>query len=316
MVRAGRVLFSIAILAVVQTSITAPVSAGHTLLTISNYVNDPSHNKIRNRACADGDKVGRMVLLFGQARSVDGKYGASLFGHPRTRGQVATIVKEYVRGYAPCKSITGPLVIGVGVSNFGMDNRTDAWVRGHGKAWSKMVRTVHDWARQNYSGANVWIVGATDFEPAWSTKSKANLWTHGYDFDHPDRRPLYAVNSSDGCPPVGGCLGDWDQQALYHVSYEHQPARTAPQVYNESGTQATQWLEISKWGHQNSGFGAIWFEIVTTQRRACGQVGGCAGRNNKPHDAHIQLRDALKTDSNTKGRLSERSTDIRWLNSG
>src|SRR5690606_16315511 len=147
------------------------------LTTRSYYMANGTGEPARNLGCLQGDKQGRMTLFFGAPTTVDGTYGATLWGAPnRTTEQIAATVREFARGYVWCRqSPDYRLLIGVGTSNSAINSKSDTWLRGHGYAWSAMVRDLSRWASRHYPG-HVRIYGAWDAEPSWSTFSKAEQW--------------------------------------------------------------------------------------------------------------------------------------------
>lgn len=265
--------------------------------------------------CFNADKSGRLTLFFGAPTAVGGGYGATLWGAPDlTVDQIGARVRNVVRGFAYCRSDAGHrLLIGVGTSNSGINGRTDAWLRAHGDAWARMVRSLATWVEREYRG-HARITAAWDFEPSWSTFAKAEQWMHGYDA-HPGRRLLYANASADGCPTAsatnGACNNGWNQRRVWHLAWEHDPSLPIPQIYRTDGVQARQWQLIDLWATTAVGDG-MYFYGTMSQHGACRQVGGCAGIDNTPHQAYDQLLWWLNSDRRTTQTDIETMTDVNW----
>ena len=56
----------------------------------------------------------------------------------------------------------------------------------------------------------------------------------------------------------------------------------------------------------------MYFYGSMSQSGACRQVGGCAGTDNTPHEAHDQLLWWLATDSRTTQPSIQTMTDMNW----
>jgi hypothetical protein len=265
--------------------------------------------------CYNAVKSGRISLYFGAPTTVSGTYGATLWGAPDlTVGQIAARVQEVVRGYTYCRSDpTHRLIVGMGTSNSAIDNKSDAWLRGHGAAWSRTVESLAAWARTHYPG-RAEIVGAWDVEPSWSTFHKAEQWMHGYD-GNAGRRLVHVNSSADGCPTRGAtngpCNNGWNQQRVWHMAWQHDPSLPYPQIYTTSASQARQWQLIDLWATTVAGDG-MYFYGSMTQWGACQQVGGCAGTDNTTHQGNDQLREALDGDPRTAQGEVPHMTDIYW----
>jgi hypothetical protein len=265
--------------------------------------------------CANSVKSGRVSLYFGSPTPVAGTYGATLWGAPDlTVSQIGQRIKEFVRGYAFCR--TNPrhrLIVGIGTSNSTIQGRADAWVRAHGDAWSRGVEALSAWAQGNFPG-HVQIVGAWDVEPSWSSFAKAEQWMHGYD-GNSGRRLLHVNSSADGCPTGsaanGACNNGWNQQRVWHMTWQHDPSLPFPQIYTRSANQARQWQLIDLWATTAMRDG-MYFYGSMTQFGACRQVGGCQGTNNTPHQGNHQLRFVLASDRRTKQDDVVGMTDINW----
>lgn len=295
----------------------APASQKHpSWTTRSYYMANGTGAPARNLGCRNGDKQGRMTLFFGAPTTVNGTYGATLWGAPnRTTEQIAATVREFARGYVVCRqSSSYRLLIGVGTSNSAINGKSDAWLRSHGRAWAAMTRDLSNWAAAHYPG-HVRIYGAWDAEPSWSSFAKAEQWMHGYD-GVSGARPLHANNSADGCPQRssenGSCNNGWNQYALWHLSWQHDPALPIPQIYATSGANARQWHMIDAYGHRHHRDGMT-FSGVMSQRTACGETSSsCSGINASPNQSYDMLLRELNTRSYTRQAEMSGMTDIQW----
>lgn len=284
-------------------------------ITNSYYMGRAGLEDAAALGCYNAGKSGRMTIFFGAPTTVAGDYGATLWGAPDlTVHQIGQRIQNFVRGYAYCRSDPGHrLIIGVGTSNSAINGKSDAWLRAHGNAWARNVAAVAAWVDANYPG-HAQVVAAWDVEPSWSSFAKADQWMHGYD-GYQGRRMLYANSSADGCPPAsasnGSCNNGWNQSAVWHLSWQHDPALPIPQIYNTQGTNARQWQQIDLWSTTARRDG-IYFYGTMTQFGACQQVGGCAGVDNTPHAGNDQLRWWLASDTRTRQDDVTTMTDMYW----
>lgn len=285
-------------------------------VTRSYYVGRSNTDAATLLGCNQGDKSGRMTLFFGAPTSVSGSYGATLWSAPNlTVGQIGERVKSFVRGYAWCRQNSNfQILVGVGTSNAAINGKTDAWLRGHGDAWSRMVESVAAWADRYHPGA-ARIYGAWDVEPSWSTYGKAHQWMHGYD-GNPGRANLYVNSSADGCSTTSyanaACDNGWNQHRVWHLSWEHDPSLPIPQIYATSGVNGRQWQLIDLYGTVHHGDGVFYFGS-TTQHGACRQVGGCSGTDNTPHRGNDFLHWYLQSDQRSQQTRPDAMTDVRWF---
>jgi hypothetical protein len=308
----------VVVVALLPMATSEPAAANHvpaSRITRSYYMGSTSSDKAVMLGCWQGDKNGRMTLFFGAPTAVGSSYGATLWGAPNlSAAQIGSLVKDFIRGYAYCRNSSSyRLLIGIGTSNSTIDARSTAWIRNHGKTWATMVNQVAAWANRFYPMTQVY--GAWDAEPSWSTYGKADQWMYGYDVLYPARRALYANFSADGCPTSsatnGPCNNGWSQSAVWHLAWEHNPSLTIPQIYATSGVNARQWQLIDEWATHNRNDGILFYGVMS-QAGACGQVGGCAGTNNSPHDAWTYMILWLRSHVHTWQSSIDTITDISW----
>jgi hypothetical protein len=265
--------------------------------------------------CYNSSKSGRMTMFFGAPVEARGGYGAAVWGAPDMHvWDIQNTVMDFIRGYAYCRQNPGFVIqIGVGTSNSGIDGRTGAWLNAHGAAWADAVNGLAAWANYYYPGV-AQVFGAWDFEPSWSSFAAADAWMHGYD-GAPGRQALFVNASADGCSlsnaDNGPCNNGWTQSAVWHLAWQHDPSLPIPQIYRTDGVMAAQWKLIDLWATVNTGDG-MYFYGVMAQSGACGQVGGCAGTNNTPHQAYDQLLWWLNSDSRTAQGELQTMTNVYW----
>lgn len=265
--------------------------------------------------CFNANRSGRMTLFFGAPTTVDGTYGATLWGAPdRTTAGISRSVQSFIRGYAYCRTNARyRLLVGVGVSNSAIDGKSDAWLRAHGHAWATMVAALNRWAATYYPG-QAGVYAAWDVEPSWSSFAKVDQWMSGYDGTR-GRTLLYANSSADGCPTTtatnGPCNNGWNQARVWHLTWEHDPSLPIPQIYATSGVDAHQWQLIDLWSTVYRGDG-MYFYGTMSQYGACQQVGGCGLTDNTPREAHDFLLWWLNSDRRTSQPSIVTVTDVSW----
>jgi hypothetical protein len=283
--------------------------------TRSYYMGDAGFTAARNLGCANGDKTGRMSLYFGAPVGVGSSFGSTMWGAPdRSAQQVASIVKEFARGYAWCRrSPSTALLIGVGTSNSTIDRRSEVWLEAHGRTWASMVRSLRAWSDRYHRG---WFsfYGAWDAEPSWSTPAKADHWMRGYNSVR-GRPALHANNSADGCPSTthtnGACNNGWNQGWMWRLSWQWDPALPIPQIYATSGVNARQWHQIDLYGATRGD--GLYFYGAMAQHAACATVGStCPGTNNTVVRAHDYLLWYSNTHPATYQNEIPSPTDIDW----
>lgn len=300
----------------------APASSAHdpAYETRSYYITTSDYDTINDLGCqtAQQSRQGRMVLFYGSPVEVSGTYGATLWGDYQTVSGVASLARGFARGYHNCASGDIFMRLGVGISNCLIggasdDNcktsasyKTSSWVRGHGEAWALMVNDLQNWAETYGYSDRVYFYGAWDMEPSWSSYSRANAWMHGYDYDAPNDRPLYANDSADGCPqdsPLndttnGDCNNGWDQWWMWHESWDHSPAMPFVQVYYRS--MAEQWMHIDEYGYHAESAGLYHFGVLAHDDI------------NTPHNAHYMLMDELNSHSHTSQSSLRYTSLVTW----
>lgn len=282
--------------------------------TRSYYVANGSNAEMSKLGCYSSDMTGRMSLFFGAPTDVNGTYGATLWGgQDKTIGEIGEMVKDFVRGYAWCRTGGQQILVGMGTSTSGADNKPDEWMADHGHVWASVVKAVSDWADLTYPGIAL-VYGAWDAEPSWSAFSKADMWMQGYNA-WPENRSVHVHMSADGCPrnssDDGPCSNGWSQYLVWRAAWQYDPSLPMPQIYAFSGVNARQWQKIDEYGARYQGDGITFYGLMT-QYGACMQVGGCDATGNLPHMGHEQLLAELNLSELTQQRSLDTVTDIYW----
>jgi hypothetical protein len=223
--------------------------------------------------------------------------------HPWT--QARDVIVEYAHGFYVCTGAdtTATVNIGAGTRNIfwtGVSRSTE------GLAWAQLVTTFRN-SLGTY-GTQADVFGAIDAEPNWSTATDARAWGTAYS-NAGGRQPYYDYGAASGCPPAGSCNNGWAQADEYDLAWGFSAAFAAPEIYATSGTNATQWQQISLWGvtHSRS---KIAFTASVTQSNACA-TRSCPGTNNTPLQGWTQLTNALNSDARTSGSVPD-TTDFDW----
>jgi len=301
-----------------QPIVSPQAAAPPPAATNSYYMARATSTDASRLGCVNANRTGRMTLFFGAPVAVAGTYGATLWAAPdRTISGITQAVQNFVRGYAYCRTNRSlRILVGVGTSNSAIDNKTGAWLAGHGHAWATMVVALNAWSNRWYPGY-AQVLGAWDFEPSWSTFAKADAWLNAYGAT--PGRPLMFVNASaDGCPTTkavnGPCNNGWNQQMVWHLAWQHHTSIPMPQIYATSGVNAHQWQLIDLWATVNKRELMV-FAGTMSQRGACIQAGtgGCPGTNNTAQTANNFLRWWLNTDRRTFQTGAHAMTDVRWF---
>ena len=262
-----------------------------------------------------------VVLAFGCPRCFsNGTYGANLYGYgPASLNNVSSAAKHLATGYYACSGSDkeSNLIIGLGTSNFlcGRDPcDTNSKARGHGAAWSGMVREVNQWLVSQGIFHQVQVFGANDMELGWNSPTWSRNWISG--FEQVSGNFFLHFGDAAGCPyednPHWGCQGQWTEEDVWYISYGAPSALPLPLIYLTNGVHAKQWASLSRYSVRQHGY-RMDFTGVFTQWLACQQFpSGCAGIDNTPDQAYQQLFFELGKFPTTAQDLRWK-TDIRWI---
>jgi len=184
----------------------------------------------------------------------------------------------------------------------------------HGVYWALMLNSLNSYlANSNYSYQIV-VSGGIDAELNWNTQVNTRNWVNGYSAT----TSLYlydfgACECSLGYNPNYLMPNGWTYEDVWYVSFGNPNSFPAPEIYNTTGANASQWQGVSHYGAV-AHHAAVYFPGVLTESGACSQVSSCAGIDNTPLQGMTQLRNALNQDSLTRdiALYSIWSTDIAW----
>lgn len=278
-----------------------------------SYYMTSGRTDIANRlGCAQGradrsdHQLSHVILDFGaQAGNGSGAFfpGSSTF---ISNGQIERAVEAFAQGYSSCVGRTSRVTLGLDIGT----NNSGSVSFANGQRWARLVRAVRSFDSAHHLSAHVIVFGANDIE-SWcgnsgcASPSQAIQWARGYHSGGVGN--FVNFGSLDGCPPAGGCSGRWTQADYWSVS-NRSVAWVVPQIYNQVGTQASQWesLDLFSVQHHHS---ALVFLGPLDQHDI--QPGCCPGTNNTAQQAWNQLWSALHSHRSTSQRLLF-SIEIRW----
>lgn len=267
-------------------------------------------------------KVAVVMMAFGSPRKIDANtWGASMFGGvTQSTLKIRQALQEWGRGLYNCLAVSlrdeVRVQLGAGVTN----DYPSAWVNAdandHGWQWAQMVQNGNNWFVNNGYSAVVSMIGGADIEMNWAGPGITRAWVNGYNSNTP-QRSYYNFGDAAGCQTfttgnASSCNGNWDSADVYYVSWEVATAWPLPEIYNENGTNAEQWVMISQWAI-NNGKPRMGFRGPLSQHGACGQVGGCGGVNNTSTAAWNQMVNKMDLKPATIVDMLY-STDIKWQN--
>jgi hypothetical protein len=275
----------------------------------SYYMTSGSTDKANHLGCAQGraDKadheLSHVILDFGaQASNGSGTFfpgtNPGIFISNR---QIEKVVEAFAQGYSSCVGRTSRVTLGLDI---GTNNSGRGVSFANGKIWARLVLAVRSFNAAHHLSAHVVTFGANDIE-SWGSASAAIQWAKGY---HSGGAGNYVnFGSLDGCPPVGGCNGGWTYFDYWSVS-NTSVAWVVPEIYNQAGTQATQWelLDLYSVQHHHS---PLFFLGPLDQHDIL--PGCCRGTNNTAQAAWNQLWRALHSHRSTAQNLLF-SMEIRW----
>lgn len=301
-------------LAAALTALPVPAQAGDTYPghTTSRYVplTDATTTQAHQAGCTEGrtGTSGPRILFFGTQEKNDtlrepGRAGSSTT--PRSAyTKASAYAHHWAQGFTECRTdhATAHLALGV-------NNKDDGGITGThaGQRWADLVTTVKDTSTTEA----VTITAALDAEPSWSTPAWARDWLNAY--TNATTTPLYAANSADSCPTTtsGDCANGWSLADVHHMAGGGNPRiHVIPQIYRTDGIQASQWANISRWGHTNAN-DPLRFAGAMSQHTAC-QQRSCNNTDNTPQQSWNQLKKALDAHTATRVTTLGPATDMRW----
>lgn len=320
------------------TGAAVPANASHSdpkpVTTTAWYMDSVSTSLMDDKGCNVADKVDlgtdptQGVVIFSYGNPVkfsSTSWGASAFAQPDvTTGQVRDALKAWAGGFYRClgstvRPYTDFILMG-GVTNQFPSGWSTTDISNHASQWANMIKNVNDYiVAQGWSGV-VTSGGAADIELGYDGPTRSRAWANGYS-NTSGRRIYYNFGDAAGCQTFSqgdasscGTTGQpgWGSDDVYHVSWGASAALPMPQIYNEQGTNAEQWVMINKWA-VNGGLGKMGIRGPLTQDQACGQVGGCSGIRNTPTQAWNQMVNKMDAKPDTIVDMLY-SVDIKWQN--
>ena len=278
----------------------------------SFYMNSSDPKKADGLGCSQGradkaDHQNSLVILdFGaQASNGSGAYfpGTSTF---ISNSQIEKVSEAFAHGYWACTGTSRNLTLALGTNNSGSNVGSS-----NGKVWSRLVSAVQSYDASHHYSDHVLVSGADDIE-SWcnpgctqhASASAAINWAKGYTSVG---NLYYNFGSVDGCPENSSnntipCAGGWTQYDYWYVSWGNPSALPTPEIYNQTGAQASQWEMLSLYSVQHHG-GPLVFQGPLDQHNINGP-GCCPGTNNTATQAWDQLWTSLHSHRSTAQNLN------------
>lgn len=254
--------------------------------------------------------------VFGQPRLPAGTYGASLWGHPTSVADIASLVEAFATGYYNSLGTNRNVHVRIIIATNSSGNQATSQ---HGQTWAQMVNDVASWVLgKGYSG-QIDIAGGNNIElgaSPWATPLRTRSWVDGYASVFPQRL-LYDVAAADGCPTTGttatprSCSNGWTQEDVWYVAWGAPPAEPLPEIYVTA--QASQWSNLSHYSCLAHN-GSMIIAGAMTELQACAQNPNdptCKPQAFTPDQGWQQLYDRVNADIRTAQTLPW-STDIKW----
>jgi hypothetical protein len=156
------------------------------------------------------------------------------------------------------------------------------------RAWSSGIDTI-----DNYGGLRgLYVHAGMDIEPDWKDSSTTTSWEVA--FKNAGSHLIDDFGSADGCPTVYStttitCNNGWTVATRGQASYKFAGGNPIPEMYNSTGSQARQWVVMSRYS-ATTGNGYIYPVGSLTQYQACNDTGNpCSGLKNTAGTGHAQL---------------------------
>jgi len=268
-----------------------------------------------------GKQESLVILDFGLTKYKDGKYGASgmKIGGFYTMTQIADAVEQFGLGYWDCteSDYSSEVHIGIGTNNYNNSNVYSylSVTYAHGRAWAQMVNQFNDGFRNvcpDQCNGQVDAMGANDIELAWSSPAAAIDWLNGY--DSANQYALINFGAAEGCPNACGGGGyTWTKDQVLRVT-NLGPVYSLPEIYLNSGTNASQWYQLSAYSVQRYGYPFDFAGTLTTHG-ACLQEPGdtlCPLIDNTPQEGWWQLYKLINGSNTSTYDDLTYSSDIKW----
>lgn len=315
-----------------------PSHASHSdpkpLTATSWYQDSVSTTLMDSKGCNTADNIdagndptqGIVIFSYGNpVKFSSTQWGASAFGSPDvTTGQIRDAIEAWAAGFNRClgslvRPYTDFIVMASTTNNF-PGSWTSSDVSGHAQQWANMAKNINTYiVNQGWSNV-VTAAAAIDMEMGWAGPTLSRSWADAYS-GVTSRRPYYNFGDAAGCQTFSAgsetscgtaSYPGWGSNDVYYISWQASAAYPFPQIYNESGTNAEQWVMINKWALDNSK-SLMGIRGPLSQDQACNQVGGCSGIHNTPTQAWTQMVNKMDAKPATIVNMLY-SSDIKWQN--
>jgi len=275
------------------TPAAAPDGASH-----SWYLGDLDPGRLRDLGAADAARArdsghGRdvSVLDAGDPDATPGDTRLPDRRGPASAAGIRDAAVAYAQGWTGLRPAAPPLVLVVGVSNFGAHVTPE-----HGAAWGRLVDGVAAAA-----GPGVDVRGGLDAEPSYGRPASTRAWVRAY--LAASARPFVDFGDCP-CTPGQALPNGWtlaDRAAVAAAG------AVLPQQYRTSGVDAGRWATLDAYATRTRGR-ALDVLAALTEVRACAgpPARGCAGIDQRPVPALAGLSAAL-------GRPVSLATDLGYL---
>ncbi|MFD2331840.1 hypothetical protein ACFSR7_21520 [Cohnella sp. GCM10020058] len=247
--------------------------------------------------------------------------GSEPFWNFQTDAQVATLAKEFARGYYAAinssSDTTSSLVLIISTNNGVAQSQT------MGTKWANIVINANNLASAYIS--RTIIYGGNDMEVGFvSTVAQTKSWVTGYNAT-PGRYAFMNTGDAGGCPISGGnysssttCTvttstytNSYDMGSMLFISYSG-AGYPLPQIYRSDGAQAFQWQRIARYYYDSHSQATMIVKGSISQEQACTVTNDpCTGIKNSPITAFNQLQNKLNADTGTSQTVSY-ATDVTW----
>ncbi len=285
--------------------------------TLNNWMYYKGYDQGKGDLSSSSTQPSTVILDFGQPWVSGGLQGTTGFAGSYvflSTAEIYDAARYFTSGYYYGSNNGSKIIrLAIGTNN---QNSAGTVTYAHGQAWAQLINDLNAWVKGTVANGKVFMYGANDIEPSYSTSNAAYNWVNGYTSKW--IAPSYLLNygAADGCKlsgtisSPGSCNNNWTQEHVYYMSWGALPAYPLPEIYTTTGSQSKQWQQLSLYSYLAHGSR---MDVVgsLSQSQACNQRGGCVGTNNNPDNAWTQLWNALNGDSRTAQNMSF-SSDISW----
>jgi len=263
-----------------------------TLSALNSWMHDAGIAEGELALKVPSGEILNVVLDFGQpSQDAKGAFGATGFYRFLATSAIEMAVMNYATGY---QSIVGSspnakLHIVIGTSN-AQNKKKNNVTSSSGAAWSALVNRAATDIDTLGAGNAISVSGGMDIELLYSTYVTAAAWVGGFGgsaslTDYGDANDCRATSSS--------CANGWTKADVISLAGNY----ILPEIYSTGGGNAASWAALSLYA-KTAGGAPLGFGGALTQVYACRQrPGQCAGTNNSPTAAWLQLTGDLAASS-------------------